>query len=144
MALKHKASPKPLQNTSPKSKVQPKEKPMEKAGFDRVIRDSSRWYFYTIKWYVNQSATVIEFCLTPKLSLYLIMIVIGWLEIACLNVFHPGNAIIQFFPHNKKWSTVFAWSVGEGLVHGPIFAGYVLLASHNPSPILQNLVRFHS
>ena len=88
---------------------------MEKAGFDRVITDSSTWYFYTIKWYVNQSATVTEFCLTPKLSLYLIMIVIGWLEIACLNVFHPGNAIIQFFPHNKTWSTVFAWSVGGGV-----------------------------
>ena len=115
MALKHKARPETLKNTSPKSKVQPKEKPMEKAGFDRVITDSSTWHFYTIKWYVNQSATVIEFCLSPKLSLYLIMIVIAWLEIACLNVFHQGNIIIQFFPHNKTWSTVFALSAGEGL-----------------------------
>lgn len=41
MALKHKARPETLKNTSPKSKVQPKEKPMEKAGFDRVITDSS-------------------------------------------------------------------------------------------------------
>ena len=77
MALKYRGNPKPLQNTSPKSKVQPKEKPMEKAGFDRVITDSSTWHFYTTKWYVNQSATVIEFCLSPKLSFYLIMIVIA-------------------------------------------------------------------
>ena len=37
MALKHKARPETLKNTSPKSKVQPKEKPMETAGFDRSV-----------------------------------------------------------------------------------------------------------
>ena len=55
MALKHKARPETLKNTSPKSKVQPKEKPMETAGFDRSVSKLHLYMFVRspIKWSSN-------------------------------------------------------------------------------------------
>ena len=98
---------KPLRDTSPKSKIQPRVKPMETAGFDRIITDSHN------DWILSHTQTV------PSST----VIVIGWLVIACLNVFHWVNTILKCFPHNKTWSAVFACSVGEGWYISQFFLG---------------------
>ena len=108
---------KPRRDNSPKSKIQPRVKPVETAGFDRIITDSHN------DWILSHTQTF------PSST----VIVIGWLVIACLNVFHWVNTILKCFPHNKTWSAVFACSVGEGVVHKPIFSW--VCAAGLPQPL---------
>ena len=113
---------KPLRDTSPKSKIQPRVKPMEAAGFDRIITDSHNDWILSHTQTVPSSYCDCDWLISDRV-----------LECIPLSKYH-----LKVFPSQQDMKCSICMLRGGGVVHKPIFPGYVPLASHNPSPILQN------
>ena len=95
---------------------------METAGFDRIITDSHNDWILSHTQTVPSSYCDCDWLISDRV-----------LECIPLSKYH-----LKVFPSQQDMKCSICMLRGEGVVHKPIFPGYVPLASHNPSPILQN------